>query len=126
MLKAVELVEDKKNSTDFFYPKSCQVYSSSYKLVILFVVIAFIYLPFMRNLTKTYLPWARCGFILFRFSYRWLVWAPTHLISENGKLLTQKECTWTALHQSPELSFNFTLEIPEATTNIRKSACLRR
>ena len=26
MLKAVELVEDKKNSTDFFYPKSCQVY----------------------------------------------------------------------------------------------------
>ena len=26
MLKAVELVEDKKNSTEFFYPKSCQVY----------------------------------------------------------------------------------------------------
>ena len=26
MLKAVELVEDKKNSTDFSYPKSCQVY----------------------------------------------------------------------------------------------------
>ena len=26
MLKAVDLVEDKKNSTDFFYPKLCQVY----------------------------------------------------------------------------------------------------
>ena len=31
MLKAVELVEDKKNSTDFFYPKSCQVYNINLK-----------------------------------------------------------------------------------------------